>query len=114
MIEMQRWEIWEADVPFEDRKGSKRRPVVILSQEEVFVLSLKMTSHNARYKTLEGEYELMRWKEAGLSKPTVVQCSKRLRLEPSRFTGKKFGRLSATDIIGLQYMLTYMGIKDVL
>ena len=112
MIKMKRWEIWEADVPFAEKRGSKRRPVVVLSQDEVFVISLKMTSHKARYDSLEGEYELMKWKEAGLSKPTVVQCSRKLKLDASCFTGKQYGRLNATDIIGLQAMLKYMRIND--
>lgn len=112
MIDFQRWEIWEADVPFEDKPGSKRRPVLFLSETGMLVLSLKMTSHEARYKKLEGEYEIMRWQEAGLSKPTVIQCSKLLELDRDRFTGKKYGRLTATDIIGLQAVLRYMGIRE--
>ena len=112
MAEYQRWEIWEADVPYEEKAGSKRRPVLILSKDTIYVLSLKMTSHEPRYKALDGEYEVLRWKEAGLEKPTVVQCSKKLRIDRSRFTGKKYGRLTAIDIIGLQAMLKYMGIKD--
>ena len=43
-------------------------------------------------------------------KPTVVQCGKLLKLDASQFTGKQFGRLQATDIIGLQALLRYMGI----
>lgn len=110
MINIERWEIWEANVPFEDKNGSKNRPVLILSETEYLVLSLKMTSHEPRYKKLEGEYEIMKWEAAGLEKPTVIQCSKRLQLEKERFTGKKYGRLSATDIIGLQAILKYMNI----
>lgn len=112
MEEMNKWEIWEAIVPFEEGKGSKKRPVVILSKEEAYVLSLKMTSHEPRYDKLEGEFELMRWQEAGLIKPTVVQCSKILKLDKNAFTGKKYGRLTSTDIIGLQYLLRYMRIAE--
>ena len=112
MAEMSRWEIWEADVPFEEGKGSKLRPVLVLSQTELLVLSLKMTSHEPRIKTIEGEYEIYRWKDAGLAKPTVIQCSKKLKLDHSRFTGKQYGRLSAVDIIGVQAILRYMEIKD--
>ncbi len=107
---MERWDIWEAIVPYEEGPGEKGRPVVILSEEEAIVFSLKMTSHAPRYDKLEGEYELMKWQEAGLTKPTVVQCSKLLKLDNNAFTGKKYGRLTATDIIGLQAMLRYMRI----
>ena len=71
-----------------------------------------MTSHEARYRKMEDEYEVIKWKEAGLAKATVIQCSKRLKLDKNRFTGKKYGRLSATDIIGMQTMLQYMNIRD--
>lgn len=110
MIQCNRWEIWEAVVPFEESEGSKKRPVLILSPEERYVLSLKMTSHAPRYKRMDGEFEIMKWAEAGLLKPTVIQCSKQLRLEESAFTGKQYGRLTMTDIIGLQQLLKYMGI----
>lgn len=111
-MEYNRWDIWEADVPFEEINQSKKRPVVILSEREALVLSLKMTSHEPRYKKLEGEYELMKWAEAGLLKPTVVQCSKVLRLNKGALTNKKYGRLAATDIIGLTQLLKYMGVVD--
>ncbi|MBR5179581.1 MAG: type II toxin-antitoxin system PemK/MazF family toxin [Lachnospiraceae bacterium] len=112
MAEMNRWEIWEADVPFQEGNGSKLRPVLILSDQEVFALSLKMTSHEPRYKKMEGEYEIYRWQEAGLEKPTVIQCSKKLKLDKSRFTSKQYGRLTTVDIIGLQAVLKYMGIEE--
>lgn len=112
MTDMKRWEIWEADVPFEEGYRSKRRPVLILSENECLVISLKMTSHEPRYSKLPGEYEVMKWKEAGLKKPTVIQCSKKLKLDSNRFTGIQYGRLTATDIIGLQAMLKYIGIAD--
>ena len=110
MAEYNRWDVWEADVPFEDINRSKKRPVVILSEKEALVLSLKMTSHEPRYNKLEGEYELMKWQEAGLLKPTVVQCSKVLKLSKDAITDKKYGRLSATDIIGLSQLLKYMRV----
>ena len=72
--------ILRAKVPFKEGEGSKEHPVLVLSKTKGLVLSLKMTSHEPRYKSLEGEYEMMKWKEAGLSKPTVIQCSKVLSL----------------------------------
>ena len=68
MTKYNRWEIWEANVPFEDTPGSKRRPVLIYTERDDDVLCFKMTSHEPRYQTLEGEYEIMRWEDAGLKK----------------------------------------------
>lgn len=110
MTKFNRWEIWEAVVSFEECSGRKKRPVLVLSEDEYLVLSLKMTSHKPRYKTLEGEYEVMQWKEAGLLKPTVVQCSKVLKLQMSDITDKKYGKLRAVDIWGLEEMLKYMRV----
>lgn len=111
MAKYNRWEIWQAEVKFEECSGSKKRPVLILSEEKCIVFSLKMTSHDPRYKKLEGEYEIMKWREAGLLRPTVVQCSKMLQLEETDISGQMYGRLTATDIIGLQALLRYMNIE---
>lgn len=105
-----RWEIWRAKVKFEERNGSKERPVLVLDEEKIVVISLKMTSHEPRYKKLQGEYEVMKWSEAGLSKPTVIQCSKILQLSKEDMTDYKYGTLSAVDIVGLQSIMRYMGI----
>ena len=108
MIEYKKWEIWEAVVPYEDKIGSKKRPVIILSGNEKIVLSIKMTSHTPRHHILEGEYEILQWKEAGLQKPTVAQCSKILKLDEQAFTNKKYGTLTHSDIAGIKSILHYV------
>ena len=46
---MNRWDVYWADVPFEeDALQGKRRPVVIASDRTVYVLVLRVTSHAAR------------------------------------------------------------------
>lgn len=110
MRKYNRWEIWRARVPYEEKRGSKERPVLILNEDTMIVLSLKMTSHEPRYKKLQGEYEVMEWKKAGLEKPTVIQCSKLLRLDKKLMGDYMYGKLSAVDIVGIQAMLKYMGI----
>ena len=39
------WELWWAEVEYEYHEGSKRRPVLVVSADEVYVLSYKITSH---------------------------------------------------------------------
>ena len=56
--------------------------------------------------------EFERWEKAGLLKPTVIQCSKLLRLDRNRIGDRKYGRLTATDIIGVQAMLKYLGVQN--
>lgn len=109
MLDFQKWDIWEADVPFQDDKTkSKIRPVLIVSETEVLVL--KMTTHGKSDKPRPYEYELMKWEKAGLKMQTYVQCDRFIRLGPNRFTGKKYGRLQSTDIIGVQHIMRYHGL----
>ena len=41
---MKRWEIYWAEVPFEEKDGSKIRPVVILNDRTAFVISFGIYS----------------------------------------------------------------------
>ncbi len=79
------WEVWWADVAFEDAPHiRKRRPVVVLDHQNAIVLSLKVTSHTPRSQ-FAGEYALAYWQEAGLSKPSTVRITKLLRLRETDF-----------------------------
>ena len=68
------WEVWWAIVKFENSEESKVRPVVVLENQEAFIISLKVTSHKPR-DTYSGEYDLMRWSDAGLTKPSTVDST---------------------------------------
>lgn len=96
---MERWDLYWADVPFEDDPSQKKlRPVVIMRDMVVYVLTLKVTSHDKREND-PYEYELLEWQEAGLYEPSVVRI-KLSQLKPEAFHGR-IGRLSAADIAGL-------------
>ncbi|KQL55264.1 hypothetical protein AN964_18285 [Heyndrickxia shackletonii] len=66
-----RGEVWTVEL------NGKRRPVVIVSNENVIVeldhLIATVTSQHARN---EFDVIIEYWKEAGLDKPSVVRCSK--------------------------------------
>lgn len=98
---MRKWEIYLAEVPFEDMPKSKTRPVLILEDSALFIDCLKMTSQPPR----SGEYVLKKWAEAGLDKQTVVRVQKRLVLPPEAFI-KRIGVLSAIDMIELEKLIT--------
>ena len=109
MTKCNKWEIWDAEVKFEDIEGKKKRPVLIVAEKEAYILSLKMTSHDARRKC-EGEYEMMDWERAGLKEKTVIRCSKKLELQESDLLIKR-GRLQSVDITGVEAMLKYMKMR---
>ena len=99
---MNRWDIYWADVPYEeDPSIRKKRPVIIAKdQSPVYVLTLKVTSKEARAED-PGDYPLTYWKEAGLSAPSVVRILKISRLAPEAF-GDCIGRVQAADAYAIQ------------
>lgn len=104
---MQKWEIWLANVRFEDNpEESKLRPVLIIDKQNMFILSFKMTSHEPRQKYF-GEYAIRFFKEAGLRKPTVIRLSKKLALLENEFK-HKIGRLHPFDINEVNKILSSM------
>ena len=89
------WDLWWAEVKYEDHEGSKRRPVLIVSADEVYVLSYKITSHESRNQW--GEYEIVQWQTAGLPKPSTVRLTQPYNL-PRSSLKKKIGKLTPIDI----------------
>lgn len=98
---MTKWDIYLANVPYEDLPQSKLRPVIVLDHTVAIVDCLKMTGQAPR----PGEYVLKKWQEAGLRKPTTVRLSKRLSLVPTAFI-KRIGSLHPVDIIEVSRRLS--------
>ena len=97
---MNQWDIYLANVPFEDLPTTKVRPVLVLDNACLIVDCLKMTSHAPR----SVEYVLKYWREAGLRKQTTVRISKRLALKPDAFL-KRLGTLHIMDRLEIQKRL---------
>jgi len=95
------WQIWLANVRFEDSPEIKKRPVLILQNAATYVLALKMTSQPPR----PGEYIIKDWQTAGLKKETTVRIDKLLKLSPNTLC-HKIGKLSFVDIANLQQILS--------
>ena len=98
-----KWEIWLANVKFDDSDEVKQRPVVIVENNIAFILALKVTSHTPR-KGFYGEYALKYWQEAGLNKESTVRISQRLKLEEHDLN-RRLGRLHSSDILQIQSYL---------
>ena len=99
-----KWELWWADVRFEDDLSVvKRRPVLVVEPGVYFSICLKVTTHQPRPE-FQGEYIIKEWKAAGLSKESTIRISKRLRIS-SKSLVKKIGMLQMIDIYCVQKML---------
>lgn len=94
------WEVWAANVKFEDSAEVKSRPVLILEDKTVYAVCLKMTGTDPRH----GEYALKDWAYVGLRKPTTVRINKVLHMLP-RDLKYRIGTLSPLDVANIQTML---------
>lgn len=102
MSKAQPWEIWWAYIAFEEGNGGKQRPVLVLEDGTVYVIAFMITSHDQR--NLYGEYDITKWQFAGLTKPSTIRITRKLRLEESDLI-RKMGELQAFDIVLLKRYL---------
>lgn len=98
---MNKYEIYWADVPFEDSDESKLRPILILNDVALVITALKITSKG---KSTATQIEISNWKGAGLSKQSYICIDKCLRLDKSAI-GEKIGELQLIDKYMLQKAL---------
>ena len=98
-MQVEPWEVWFANVRFEDETGTKDRPVIITESGTVFVLALFVTSHAPRNNW--GEVELIKWQYAGLNRPSTVRVTRQLELLESDLR-KRIGKLHPVDILQVQ------------
>lgn len=98
---MKRWDVYWADVPFEDDPTQiKRRPVIIARDSVVYVLTLRVTTHSPRMCD-PYDYQLIEWKYANLNSPSVVRIRKLAKLKPEEIHDY-IGSLHPADRLGIQ------------
>ena len=93
------WEIWYADVQFEEGVGSKKRPVLVLENGVGFVLSFKITS-----QLKANGYQITRWAEASLNRASILLIHKKISINSQSFIFK-IGRLHPADIINVNRLM---------
>lgn len=94
-ISISQWDIWFAEFPFEDMEGSKDRPVIVINVEPLEVLSIKVTSHDLRFKD-KFDTPIIKWQYANLKQPSVARISKTIYLTIDKFR-RKLGVLHEHD-----------------
>lgn len=102
----QRWEVWLANVKFEDSNEVKTRPVIVTENKNVYVLCYKVTGQPPK-TYLQGEYEIVEWKAAGLDTLSTVRLSQQIKLLPDKFI-RKLGNLKTKDIMGIKLSIMSM------
>ena len=97
------WDIWLASVPFEECATEKVRPVLVLSESRLYIISAKITTHPPRPQYAR-EYQIRKYKEAGLPQPPTVRAGRTINLPQNKFI-KKLGTLQREDIAAIQSLL---------
>lgn len=82
-------------------QGGKRRPVLIIQENNTDVLVFKITSKYKSSHVQKYYYPLIDWKISGLVKPSYVDTMSRVRLLKDEVSFHYVGRLSVRDRIGL-------------
>ena len=75
---------------------------MVLEDNIVCVIALQITSHDQR--NMYGEYDVTKWQSAGLTKPSTIRITRKLRLE-ERDLISKMGDLQPFDIVMLKQYL---------
>lgn len=102
------WEIWHARFDFSEGKGYKYRPVIVLATRRDDSLVTMVTSATNKL-SLEHDYLIRRWREAGLDKPSIARLD-RIAEIPAGYLGTAglIGRLSKEDIDAIKVILAEM------
>ena len=103
-----RWEVWLANVKFEDSNLIKTRPVIVAEDKTVYFLCYKITGQPPR-TNIQGEYEIIEWQSAGLDTISTVRLSQPIKLLPDKFI-RKLGSLKTKDIMRIKLLLMNMTI----
>lgn len=100
---MNKGEVWFVEFPLEeDESKSINRPVVVLDENILGVLSVKITKHKARK---EDSYDtpIIYWEEAGLRLASTARVSKETLLTKDSFIFK-IGDLHHEDLKKIEEM----------
>lgn len=100
---MNKGEVWFVEFPLEeDKNRSTNRPVIVLDENILGVLSVKITKHKVR---IEDPYDtpIIYWGEAGLKLASTARVSKVILLAKDSFIFK-IGNLHKDDLTKIEEM----------
>lgn len=91
---MKRWEIYWAEVKFEETEETKTRPVVIINDTMAFVLAFGVYSQIPRPGM--NDYVIRDWEKAGLQHQSTIHTDRMIKIDKSKVSNK-IGELSKRD-----------------
>ena len=94
---MEKFDIYMADIKFEDTDNAKTRPSIILQESPENIIVIKVTSQK---HTKVPQYELQDWVQEGLWKKSYVDLNKVYKIKKDNIK-QILGRLTEVDKNGL-------------
>ena len=101
---MQPFDIFIANVPYDDKNGNKVRPALVIQVKNNLVRVFKVTSRDKEksQNIKKLYYRIDEWKKAGLNKQSYVDTHKTYELSGKAiFSREPIGKLTDHDAIGL-------------
>lgn len=90
-------EVWFVEFPYEENPNqTSNRPVIVLDEDTLGVLSVKVTKHSPR-RTDNYDAPILHWEAAGFKFCSTARISKVTRLKPDDFIFK-IGVLHPDDV----------------
>ena len=106
------FEVWRLEFVYEDQpEVSKVRPaiVAVVDHDKDTALVAKVTGHGPRPE-FPGEVRIVDWKQAGLTKPSTVRCSKTMTVPLAALdNASRYGPLSKEDARAVEQALRDLG-----
>jgi hypothetical protein len=91
------WEIWLAYVPYDQKRGGKPRPVIVIDARDGEFTAIELTSQPPKY---EGEFILAGWQAAGLERVSTVKVYRFAHIYEEDFKFK-IGDVALGDITAI-------------
>lgn len=101
MTQFHKGEVWFVGFPFEENPNEiLNRPVIVLDEDSLGVLSVKITKHKVR---IEDPYDtpILYWNQAHLKFSSTARVSKVITLKPEAFI-TKIGDLHPDDLKNIE------------
>jgi len=102
-------EVWYIDFPFEDDPNqSKKRPCIVIDVDTLEVLSIKVTTREARD---EYDIPIFKWRDANLLEPSYARVSKSMMIPKSSFE-ERWGMIAKTDFKNIEKAFIKYNTQD--
>ncbi len=106
------WEVWHARFDYQEGRGYKFRPVIVVGARDDGTLVMMVTSSTNKLH-MKHDYLIQDWQSAGLVKPSIARADRIAEIPASYLgTAGRLGRLSERDAAAIARILAEMQTEE--